>query len=59
MMYFIKENVIHTFPVSKRCNVRREKEQLRDTIPYGVEECVFCMHRWPEDEMESKRISNE
>lgn len=49
MLYFVKENTIHTFPVSKRCSAVKEKEQLRDTIPHGAEECPYCMHRWPDD----------
>ncbi|ABB32612.2 hypothetical protein GeomeDRAFT_3391 [Geobacter metallireducens RCH3] len=47
MLYFVKEKTIHTFPVSKRCTVQREKEQLRDTIPTDVEQCPYCMHSWP------------
>lgn len=50
MMYFIKENMIHRFPPPKRCGAVRSKEQLRDTIPYDVEQCVHCMRWWPEDE---------
>ncbi len=49
MLYFVKENTIHTFPVSKRCSAVKEKEQLRDTIPHGAEDCPYCMHRWPDD----------
>ncbi len=50
MLYFVKENTVHKFPTPKRCGVIRQKEQLRDTIPHGVEECVYCMRRWPGDE---------
>lgn len=50
MMYFVKDNTIHRFPVPQRCRVQREKEQLRDTIPHGVEKCIYCLRRWPGDE---------
>jgi hypothetical protein len=49
MLYFVKENTIHKFPVPKRCTAVREKEQLRDTIPHGIEECPYCMRIWPGD----------
>lgn len=51
MLYFVKENTIHRFPVSSRCSAKREKEPLRDTIPHGVEECVYCMRQWPGEEV--------
>jgi len=50
MLYFVKENTIHRFPVPERCGVVRENEVLRDTIIHGVNECLYCLHRWPEDE---------
>ena len=50
MLYFIKGNQLHRFPVPKRCGVAYEKEQLRDTIPLDAVECPFCMRRWPGDE---------
>ena len=50
MLYFVKENTIHTFPVSKRCSAKREKEPLRDTIPHQVDECPHCMRLWPGEE---------
>ncbi|AAR35780.2 hypothetical protein KIP69_11655 [Geobacter sulfurreducens] len=50
MHYFIKENKLHRYPVPKRCGVQLQKEILRDTIPYNVEQCIYCMRRWPEDE---------
>ncbi len=51
MLYFVKDNRLHRFPASKRCGVLPENEPLRDTIPHDVEECIYCMHRWPgEDE---------
>ena len=49
-MFFIKNNTIHRYPLPQRCPARYEGEQLRDTILHGTEECVYCMHRWPEDE---------
>lgn len=49
MLYFVKGDMLHKFPVPKRCGVKYEKEQLRDTIPHGVVECVFCMNLWPGD----------
>ena len=51
MLYFVKENKLHRFPLPKRCDEKYENETLRDTIPHGVEECPYCLHRWPgEDE---------
>lgn len=50
MLYFVKENTIHTYPVSRRCSAKHEREQLRDTIPHGVQECPYCMRYWPEEE---------
>ncbi len=47
MYYFLKENRFHCYPVPKRCHVKYEDEQLRDTILHGFEECPFCMRRWP------------
>jgi hypothetical protein len=49
MLYFVKEGQIHKFPVSKRCGAHYDNEQLRDTIPHGVVECVYCMNTWPGD----------
>lgn len=50
MLFFIQDNTLHRFPRPKRCNVKREEEKLRDTIPHGVQQCVYCMKRWPGDE---------
>lgn len=50
MLYFVKDNVIHRFPVSKRCDARRDKEPLKDTIPHNVEECPWCMRYWPDEQ---------
>ncbi|HXE97361.1 MAG TPA: hypothetical protein VN642_13205 [Dongiaceae bacterium] len=47
MLYFLKENMLHRFPLPKRCGTEYERETLRDTIPYGVEKCPYCLHRWP------------
>lgn len=47
MLYFIKQNTIHTYPVAKRCTAAYEREQLRDTVPYQVQECPYCMRVWP------------
>jgi hypothetical protein len=50
MLYFVKDNRLHRFPVPKRCGVLRDKETFRDTIPHNVEQCSYCMHRWPGDD---------
>ena len=47
MLYFVKENHLHRFPVPKRCGTTYDHEALRDTIPHGVEECTCCLRRWP------------
>jgi hypothetical protein len=52
MLYFIKENTIHQYPVGKRCTALYEREQLRDTIPHGVVECPYCMRSWPSMKVE-------
>ena len=49
MLYFIKDNVLHSFPVSGRCGCIYEKEILRDTIPHDVKQCEFCINFWPGD----------
>ena len=50
MLYFVKDNTLHRFPSPKRCGVQRVKEKLRDTVPHGVEQCVYCLKRWSDDE---------
>jgi hypothetical protein len=50
MLYFVKNNMLHRFPVSKRCDCIYNNEPLRDTIPNDVEQCVYCMNYWPDDE---------
>jgi hypothetical protein len=51
MLYFLKGNRLHRFPLPKRCGAKYENESLRDTIPHSVEECPYCLRRWPgEDE---------
>ncbi len=50
MLYFVKENKLHQYPVPKRCKEVYTKEQLRDTIPHGVEECPYCTRNWPEEQ---------
>ncbi len=50
MLYFVKDNTLHRFPVPERCGAQHDKEPLRDTIPHGVVECIYCMRRWPGDD---------
>jgi hypothetical protein len=50
MLYFVKENHLHRFPVPERCGTHYDHETLRDTITHDVEECPYCLHRWPGDE---------
>ena len=50
MLYFVKDNKIHRFPVPKRCGAKHGDESLRDTLPHGAEECVYCLNRWPDEE---------
>ena len=52
MLYFVKDNTLHRFPVPIRCGVKYDHEPLRDTIPHDVEECIDCMRRWPKDDQE-------
>ena len=47
MLYFIKQNIIHTHPVAKGCKALYEREQLRYTVPRSVQECPYCMNVWP------------
>lgn len=47
MLYFIKDNVIHEYPVAPECSAQYRQEQLRDTIPRDVKECPYCMREWP------------
>lgn len=48
MLYFIKDNTLHRYPVPERCSVQRGKEILRDTVPHDVDQCNNCLGRWPE-----------
>lgn len=50
MLYFVRENRLHRFPIPKRCGTHRDKELLRDTIPHSMDQCIYCMNRWPEDD---------
>jgi len=47
MLYFIKDNTVHQYPVAKGCTAVYQQEQLRDTVIHGVEECPYCMREWP------------
>ena len=47
MLYFVKKDTIHQYPVPKLCSAVYDQEQLRDTIPRGVVECPYCMREWP------------
>lgn len=47
MLYFVKDNTIHTYPVAKRCTAVYHEEQLRDTVPRSVQVCPYCMKLWP------------
>ena len=47
MLYFVKEKTIHTFPESKRCNVKREQEPLRDTIPMTLSSALIACTAGP------------
>jgi len=49
MLYFVKQNTVHTYPVAKRCTAVYQREQLRDTWPRSVHECPYCMKIWPGD----------
>ncbi|GFO56195.1 hypothetical protein GMSM_32020 [Geomonas sp. Red276] len=48
MLYFIKNHVIHQYPVANGCSARYDEEQLRDTIPHNVKECPYCLRTWPD-----------
>lgn len=50
MQYFVKKNLVHSFPTGRRCGASYDNEQVRDTVPHGVSHCVYCLHRWPADE---------
>ncbi|MBI2354945.1 MAG: hypothetical protein HYV06_07945 [Deltaproteobacteria bacterium] len=47
MLYFVKNSRLHRYPLPKRCSATYEHEQLRDSVPHGVEQCVYCMRVWP------------
>ena len=49
MLYFVKDNKLHRYPTPKRCDIKRENEKLRDTIPRELEQCIYCMNYWPGD----------
>jgi hypothetical protein len=50
MLYFVKDNKIHSYPVPKRCTATYDREQLRDTITHDAEACVYCLGTWPGEE---------
>lgn len=58
MLYFIKNGTVHQFPVPRRCGETYTNQQLRDTIPHDSQECVFCLHRWPEDDANRPSVSD-
>ncbi len=47
MLYFIKKDTIHKYPVAKGCRAAYQQEQLRDTVLRGLEQCPYCMRTWP------------
>lgn len=47
MLYFIKKDTIHRYPVAKSCSAAYQQEQLRDTILRAVTECPYCLRVWP------------
>jgi hypothetical protein len=50
MLYFVKENKLHRYPVPLHCNVKLYgNEVIRDTIPHGIEQCEYCLKWWPGD----------
>jgi len=49
MLYFVKDRVLHKFPVPQRCGVQRASEKLRDTVPNAIEKCAYCLKNWPGD----------
>ena len=50
MLFFVKENRIHKYPIPHTCGATRNNEVLRDTVMHGVEECPYCFRLWPKDE---------
>lgn len=50
MLYFVHDNKLHRFPTPARCDVKHNREPLLDSIPHDIEECVYCMRRWPGDD---------
>jgi hypothetical protein len=50
MLYFVKDNTIHQYPVAKGCSAVYEREHLGDTVMHGVKECPYCMREWPDKE---------
>jgi len=59
MHYFIKDNKLHCYPIPKSCGVKFQNEILRDTIPLNVEQCNYCMRRWPEDDTKNNSFRRE
>jgi hypothetical protein len=47
MLYFVKNSQLHRYPQPRRCTVPYQQEQLRDTIPCDVNQCLCCMRWWP------------
>lgn len=47
MLYFIKGDTVHQYPVARGCGAVYQDEPLRDTILHGVKECPYCLGEWP------------
>jgi hypothetical protein len=48
MLYFVKRQTLHTFPAGQKCSVNYNEEPLRDTVPHGFDECIYCLNTWPD-----------
>jgi len=52
MLYFVQNKKVHRFPIPRRCGAVYSEEGMRDTIPQGYEECIYCLRSWPGDREE-------
>jgi hypothetical protein len=42
MQYFVKNDMVHTYPVPSSCEIKYTGEKLYPTKPKGYEKCKGC-----------------
>lgn len=50
MYYFLKHRKLHRYPVPDQCGTAYNNEKLWDYQLRDVEQCIYCLRRWPGDD---------